>query len=205
MATVYRAIWPSTRDPQGTLVLWRSLTWAEYKRALAQYGHIDLTESGPMDLYLWVYRAVVKVGPHPDEVTAGIAAYVGLHQLRGNPFSGDFNSVAGKLQEKRAWLANSYLDSARAVVAATFHVPFETMDTWDPDTFFERVAQAEHAIGAQFNPADPNAAQEKPQNAPRQPRSQQEALYLKAKARKERLEAEESKTSTEVEQFSWNR
>ena len=170
-----------------------------------------------MSLYMEVYEKVVLAGPHPRAVAAGIATNVALHQLRNNPFSGDIDAVVQKLVEKRNWIRSSYLEGCRAVVAATFHIPFETMDTWDADTLFERVAQAEHAVGVEWNPTDPRIAPAAP-GAPltqaqlieleRDPRKKS---WLKAKERRRIADLEESgQKVTEPqeprdESFSWRR
>jgi hypothetical protein len=218
VATVYEAAWSSTLDPNGTRVLWRALTWKEFKTFSEKYGHIELTQIYPMGLYMEIYELLLVAGPHPSEVTAGIAANVALQQLQNNPYSGDIDAVVSKLVEKRNWIKSSYLEGCRAVVAATFHIPFETMDTWEPDTLFERFAQAEHAVGMQWNPADPRAAVEPDKQSqsqsPQRPVSQRELAYRNAKERRARADREEqglpgqTQGAPEVprdESFSWRR
>ena len=220
MAVVFKATWPSTGDPQGTSVLWRALNWKEFKDFTEKCGHLELTTFSPMSLYMEVYEKVVVAGPHPRAVTAGMATNVALHQLRNNPFSGDIDAVVHKLVEKRNWIKSNYLESCRAVVAATFHIPFETMDTWDADTLFERVVQAEHAVGVQWNPSDPRVAPPAP-GAPlttaqmiEQEKDPKRRSFLKAKERRRIADLEESGQSGQQstapqeprdESFSWRR
>lgn len=217
MQKTFLAVWPSTRAPQGVRVLWRALRWKEFHSLLARYGHLDLTALSPMDLYLEVYEKLVISGPHPSEVTAGIAAFVARHQLENNAFSGAVEAVTGKLLEKRQWLGQNYLEGVRGVVSATFHIPFDVLDEWDPDQLFERLVQAEYAAGAQFNPVlPPNPNQVRQQHAaPPQPRSAREMAYMRAKERRRVANLEEAGVDSNTtpiqeeppatEEFTWRR
>jgi len=174
--TIFRGTWSNHLDPNGTQVVWRALTWIEFKKISEEYGHIPLTQISPADLYQAVYAKILIAGPAPETVTAGIASNVALQQLQGNAFSSDIDSVKRKLNGKRAWIQNNYLEACRAVIAATFHTSFETMDQWDEDTLFERFAQAEYATGVQWNPASPRVKARKKGPAPQAPQEPQREL-----------------------------
>ena len=208
MATVFRATWPSFKSPGYVRVLWRALNWSEFRSVQARYGHLPMTLYSPMDLYMEVYEKIVLSGPRPEVVTAGIAAQVALHQLNNSPFSGNFDAVAHKLIEKRKWLSENYLESCRAIIAATFRVSFEEMDKWDAEQIFEKFVMAEYALGNQFNPADPRQlaadAEAKKRGArgavaPGPPKSAREVAYMKAKARRQAADAAEVGTRTPAE------
>lgn len=156
------ATWPSS-----TCVEWRGLTWAEYRR---------IQDSGGSDYSKWleVYRLCVtavqarrNVGPEPDKVGYGIIRWIGRHQLENNPFSGQLNTIQKSLQTGRARVQNSYLQQARAIVAAVFRCSFEEIDSWDAETFFDRVAQAEAVLSRPIEPVDPNVKSVKPGRPPR--------------------------------------
>jgi hypothetical protein len=221
MATIYRAIWASAAVPGGISVTWRALNWSEFRQIKARYGHLELSLYSPMAMYYEIYKAVAISGPSADTVSAGIMAQIGLHQYNNNAFSGTLDAVAAKLVEKRNWLGANYLESCRALVAATFRIPFEAMDTWDSDQLFEKFVMAEYALGQQFNPVDPRqvaaeAEQAKRQgHAPRQPQSAREAAYLKARDRRLSVDKQESERFNQQqpsipipsgpEEFTWSR
>ena len=146
MQTEYIAAWKS-----GIALRWRSLTWSEYRQFKQQ-----LTYSSPVEVYIDLYRAVLLEGPDVVDAPAGIVDFVGRSMLETNPFGGEYADIAHALAAKRSVM--SYLDTARALVAGLFHYSFEDIDTWDADTFFMRVAQAEFLAGRPLDPEDPAAA-----------------------------------------------
>ena len=146
MQTQYIAAWKS-----GVAVRWRSLTWSEYRQFKQQ-----LTYSSPVEVYIDLYRAVLLEGPDVVDAAAGIVDFVGRSMLETNPFGGEYLDIAHALIVKRA--SQTYLDTARALVAGLFHYSFEEIDTWDADIFFLRVAQAEFLAGRALDPEDPAIA-----------------------------------------------
>jgi len=138
------ATWPS-----GTRIVWRSLTWGEYRDVRSRQGP-------PAEKALQVYELCIIDGPRPDEIPAGIMMWLYQDTLEKSPFSGSFQAISGPLQWHREKISNTYLLCAQALVASVLRVPFEVMDTWDAETFFTRVAQAEFIAGVPLNPVDPS-------------------------------------------------
>jgi hypothetical protein len=143
--TIRAATWPS-----GTRITWRSLTWGEYRDVRGAQGP-------PAEKALQVYTLCLLDGPGPDQVPAGIMMWLYQDSLEKSPFSGSFQSLSGPLQWHREKVTNTYLLCAQALIASVLRVPFEVMDTWDAETFFTRVAQAEFIAGVPLNPVDPTA------------------------------------------------
>ena len=180
-------IWPALGpDSQGNPlpgpligVRWKRLSYAEYQKFRARIPAIPvkyLTDpdrpSGLMsllsgrvpsfDLYADVYEACVVVGPPIEEAPAGLVAWIAEQELFDNPYAGKFKDIARLLGNARNQVHASWMTCARAVVAGTFRYSFEEIDTWPPEVFFERVAQAEQLTGVPLNPADPKASPQKP-------------------------------------------
>lgn len=143
MQTQYIAAWKS-----GTAVRWRGLTWSEF----SQFTH-RLTFESPIEVYLDLYRALLLEGPDPEYATAGSVEYVAKTMLETNPFGGKYEDVVHALHTKRG--VQTYLENAKALVAGIFRYTFEEIDTWDADTFFDRVAKAEFLAGKKLEPEDP--------------------------------------------------
>jgi hypothetical protein len=144
----FSAYWPS-----GQAVRWRTLSWKEFD----QFRRLQQANpDSSMKVYLALYRAVVLEGPHSEDVTAGIVDYIGEFCLEQNPFNGRYEDLVSALEIKRASLG--YLGHARALVAGLFRYTFEEIDSWDADTFFERLTQAEFLAGRKIDPEDPNPA-----------------------------------------------
>jgi hypothetical protein len=150
--TAFVAQWPS-----GRWVKFRSLTWAEYREFEPRLRNPDLAAN----VYLDVYRRVFLSGEDWRTSTAGMVEYVGRVLTEQNPFNGRYHDVARALELKRIEFKQDYLQAAKAVVASIFHYSFEEIDRWDPETFFERLAQAEYITGRKIEPVDPNAKKKK--------------------------------------------
>lgn len=220
MAIFFQGTWATPNDANGVKAVWRALTWKEFRGLTQKYSHVNLSQTYPMELYMEIYELILVAGPHPSLATAGMVANVALQQIKNNPFA-DYKAMTEKLQQKRNWVASDFLQGVRAVISATFHIPFETMDSWDPETLFEKFALAEHAVGAQWNPADPRqieidarAAAEALARGPqrREPQSQREVAWLNAQRRTKQRDAEEAMASGQSapqapkdESFSWSR
>lgn len=139
----------------GYQVVWRNLTWAEYRKYRQRYEESPFEE--PMDVSLEIYRLVYIKGPDPDFVPAGIAGYICKQQMLNNPFSGRYDDIAPAVSMARQVVGNDYLMSAKALIATTLNYKVEDIDSWDPNKFFIRLAQAEISTGRTFDPVDPNA------------------------------------------------
>jgi len=169
--TAFLAQWPS-----GRWVKFRSLTWAEYRQFEPRLRNRDLAAG----VYMDIYRKVFLAGEQPARATAGMVDYVGSVLTEQNPFNGRFDDVARALDMKRAEFKSDYLQAARAVIASIFHYSFEEIDKWDPETFFERLVQAEYITGRKLQPIDPNAKKRKPgeQKPPRLTRQMTDAQQM---------------------------
>jgi hypothetical protein len=143
------------RWPDGFQVQWRNLTWKEYKTFKYRYDRSIFSK--PMDIAMDIYKQVYINGPHPTYVPAGIPLFICTQQMQNNPFSGRYEDLAPALRLARNVVANDYLLSAKAMIAVTLNYKPEEMDNWDPNTFFERLAQAEIATGKNFELVDPRA------------------------------------------------
>jgi len=137
-----RATWPS-----GTITF-RSLAWGEYRE-------IRSLLAPPAEKALQVYNKCIVSGPTVDRVAAGIMIWVYQKAYLDSPFSGSFPSISQALEHGRVAVGSAYLLTAQAMIASVFKVPFETMDQWDSDRFFTRLAQAEFISGVPLNPIDP--------------------------------------------------
>lgn len=139
----------------GFEVVWRNLTWGEYRGFRQRYEQSPFQE--PMDVALAIYETVRVEGPDPKFVPAGIPGYICKQQMLNNPFSGRFEDVAPAMEMARRIVTGDYLLSAKALIAATLNYRPEEIDSWDPNTFFLRLAQTEIANGRTFDPVDPRA------------------------------------------------
>lgn len=163
MPAHYQASWAS-----GQTIQFRLLTWKEYRYATA----LAVTEA---ERDLWLYERVLVRGPKPEDVPAGIVFWLGQYLIDGSPFSETVESVKKFRQLTQQWFENSYLEQARAIISATFHVPFEAIDDWDHETFFQRLIAAEMLIGKRMEPVSPDAGERPAQDAAAERHRQREA------------------------------
>lgn len=166
------------RWKDGFSVIWRNLTWAEYRAYKTKLDNSPFLE--PMDVAMDIYKTVLIEGPDLRYVPAGIPAFICKQQMVNNPFSGQFEDVSSALELARKAVTSDYLLAAKAIIASTLHYRPEEIDAWDPNLFFIRLAQAELTAG-QFDPVNPKAAQAQQkgkQKTPARPlsASQQKAL-----------------------------
>ena len=146
--TTRAATWPS-----GTRVVWRDLTWGEYRDARSRQGP-------PAEVALHVYKLCVVHGPRPEEIPAGIMMWIYKDQLEKSPFSGSFQTLSLPLENARKKVTDSYLLCAQAFIASVFKIPIEVMDGWDSETLLTRLAQAEFVSGVPLNPMDPKSVKD---------------------------------------------
>jgi hypothetical protein len=139
----------------GFQVIWRNLTWAEYRSFKPRYDQSPFEE--PMDVALDIYKLVHTSGPDPNYVPAGIPSYICKQQMQNNPYSGHYEDISPAVKMARQIVTSNYLLSAKAMISATLNYRPEEIDNWDPNTFFIRLAQAEVATGRNFDPVDPKA------------------------------------------------
>ena len=112
----------------------------------------------PMDKCLEVYKICLLEGPKPEKVGYGPIVWLANRELESNPFSGHYEPIVRILNEKRAKIAGSYLFAGSGLIASVLHVPFDTINSWDADEFFDHLAQAEFLSG---RPLEPNAPGDK--------------------------------------------
>ena len=148
----YIATWPS-----GFTVMWRNLTWVEYRRFHAAFEMSPFVE--PMKLALEIYKTVYIDGPDVNSVPAGIPAFICKQQMINNPFGGSFADLSQAIGLARQAVNGDYLLLAKGIIASTLHYKIEEIDQWDPNTFFIRLAQAEVATGRTINPVNPSIQQ----------------------------------------------
>jgi hypothetical protein len=141
------AVWPS-----GTCVVWKAITWGEYRR-------IRALPEPPAVKAMAVYSFCRVEGPQPNEVIAGIMMWISQYELENSPFAGSFTALSLPLEQARAKVANTYLLSAQAFIASVLKVPFDKMEEWDADTLLIRLAQAELIAGVPLNVVDPSTNQ----------------------------------------------
>ena len=137
----------------GFEVVWRNLSWSEYKQFQSRFDNSPFIE--PIGIALDIYKLVLIEGPDPAFVPAGIPAYICKHQMLNNPFSGRYEDVATALELSRRAVTGDYLQSAKALIASALHYRLEEIDQWDPNKFFIRLAQTEIALGRPFDPVNP--------------------------------------------------
>jgi hypothetical protein len=145
--TQYRAQWAD-----GTVVRWRALSWAEYRRFQARLAALD--PAMVCDLYL---ECRIE-GPAPELLPAGVARFVVEHVMADNPFSGELASVKKASVSSRQQIQSSYFHQAQALLVRAFHCSLEEIDKWDSTRFFERLAMAEMIVGTTLEAKDPKAS-----------------------------------------------
>ena len=174
MNRVFQGVWPG-----GWIIRWRNLTWKEFT-------NLRYSQKSDIERYVDVYRLCLVSGPAPDAAPAGIVDWIGKQQLTKSPFTGSYQNLQAALDAKREWLNSSFLQVAKATVAWVFRYSFEEIDSWDPDTFFERLVSAEYLLGKEISPADPKAD---PALKPTPSQTKSEAL--RAENKRKRAEVEE--------------
>jgi hypothetical protein len=143
------------RWQDGFEVVWRNLTWSEYREFKARYDKSMFDV--PMDIAIDIYSTVYIKGPDPKFVPAGIPGYICQQQMQNNPYSGRFEDIAPAINMGRMAVSGNYLLCAKALIASVLNYKPEEIDNWDPNTFFLRLAQTEVASGRTFDPVDPKA------------------------------------------------
>jgi hypothetical protein len=139
----------------GTRIVWRSVTWEEYRRFRSRI------KAKPLGASLEIYEAVLLHGPPLDQVPAGVCSYIAQAVMASNPFSGNYDDVKRSLDVNRHNLASSWLVTAKALICHIFDYTFEEVDKWDADKFFERLVQAEFIAGKPLEPAKPKPQKKK--------------------------------------------
>jgi hypothetical protein len=147
VATQYIAAWKS-----GASVRWRGVSGSEYRQFTQ-----NLSYQSPLEVYIDLYRAVLLDGPDVEEAPAGIVEFIGKSMLETNPFSGRYDYIKFALDSSRQ--NQTYMEHGKALIAGLFRYTFEEIDSWDADTFFDRLAKAEFIAGKQLEPEDPKAAE----------------------------------------------
>ena len=143
----YDGTWPG-----GTRVRFRTLTWKEFQH----FNSLPLSKPARN---LAVYKACLISGPPPDQVPAGVVAWIGCEQIDQSPFGSQFKILNQYLQLGRNWLGSSYMHQAQALVAGTLHYTVEQVEAMDAETFFKRLAAAEMLVGKRLDPADPSKSE----------------------------------------------
>ncbi len=151
----------------GYQVVWRNLTWAEYKKFQTRYEESPFQE--PMDVALDIYRLVYIKGPDPDFVPAGIPSYICKQQMLNNPFSGRYEDLVPAVEMARQLVNRNYLVAAKGIIASTLNYTIEQVESWDPNTFFLRLAQTELTTGRTFDLVDPKAPKDAKGNPIKKP------------------------------------
>jgi hypothetical protein len=161
----YRGIWNHGGYPLP--VVWRGLTWKEYKQITARYGEPRLRQ-------VTAYQACLVEGPALEAAPAGIVAWIGRQQIDESPFTGGFKVLQKTLARERERLGSSALEAAKSVIAWAFRYTLEEIDNWPAELLLERWARAEYVLGAKLDPQDPNAppptAADEARKPPRRPR-----------------------------------
>jgi hypothetical protein len=159
----YQASWASGRTIQ-----FRLLTWKEYRYATS----LTVTAA---ERDLWIYERVVIDGPATSDITAGVVRWLGQYLVDSSPFSETVDSVKKFRNLTQQWFESSYLEQARALIAGTFHVPFEAIDDWDHETFFKRLIAAEMLVGKRMEPVTQENQGQAVQDAASERQKQREA------------------------------
>lgn len=146
-ATVYRAKW--WVGDELVVFLWRSLNRKEYRQVMSIPGPDFLR-------YAEVYRVSLLAGLGMEQVPAGIVSWIGEHELRSNPFSGEYGAIKHQRDAASNW-ALDYLNAGSALISCLFGYKFEEIEGWDATTFFRRLAQAEFVRGKELELVDPKA------------------------------------------------
>lgn len=163
----------------GYQVIWRNLTWSEYRSFKSRYDESPFLH--PMDIALDIYNLVSLKGPAATVVPSGIVAYICKQQMQSNPFSGQYQDIAMAITMARRVVQGDFLLSAKAMIASILHYRIEEIDNWDPTTFFVRLAQAELVSGRTFEPLDPRAAKG-PDGQPVPPKNNPQMTPMQRKA-----------------------
>lgn len=139
----------------GTAIRFRLLSWKEFK-------YITSRQLPQAERDLWLYRQVVLEGPAAEEVTAGIVMWLGYYLIESSPFKETAEAVRKFRAATQQWFEGSYLEQARALIAGTFRYTFEEIESWDQETFFQRLIAAEMLVGKRMEPVVQNPPGEAP-------------------------------------------
>jgi hypothetical protein len=170
---IFEATWND-----GIRIRFRDLTFIEHRRFWLS--------SLPMAVRnMRLYETVLIEGPPSGQVPAGIVAWVSYSLLENSPFTGRFNQLKQAADVGRAWLEGSYLESARALIAGTFHISFDELDKMTVQTFFQRLAQAEFLVGNRIDPADPKQPAQKRQSAKDAKRARARQMHQEVEQRRQ--------------------
>jgi hypothetical protein len=166
--TQHVAVWKS-----GSYLKWRGISIREY----AIYSR-RLDFEPEMTVYCDLYNLVTDPEDRTsiEDVTAGIVYFLGRTLLLESAFSGNINRVKQVLGTKRAQLAENYIESCKAVLAAMFKYTFEEIESWDESTFFDRLAKAELISNENLDPhlleEDTVGTNDKPKPPERRPKKE---------------------------------
>jgi hypothetical protein len=163
----YQASWAS-----GQTVQFRLLSWKEFRYVTS----IDITAA---ERNLWIYERVRLRGPEIEDVPAGIVAWLGQYLVDQSPFSETVETVKKFRYLALQWFESSYLEQARALIAGTFHIPFDEIEEWDHETFFQRLVAAEMLVGKRMDPVTAEERNAAPAADGRSRKEQQKADYRK--------------------------
>lgn len=143
-----------TGFPDGTLVRWRSIKWAEYKQLVRDFGEPTGLEGAAA--YALCYTAAALcfldleqegVQVEFDELYAGVPYVVGQQILEETGFESTRDKVTKHVGAARDFVANDFYESAKALVCVGFRKDPEEIEDWDIHKLCHYLAMLEKATG----------------------------------------------------------
>lgn len=152
-----------TEFPDGTLVRWRPITWAEHKevdRLYSQYIGQGAAE--------WLYKEAIAAlcimeaqDPsgeiHEDigELPAGVIEVVGTAILNDASFLGTVDQLKKHYVKAKNEIFSSYLETLKPVIMALFKITEQEMAEWTIDKYMKYIIWAEVVTGQDYMPKAP--------------------------------------------------
>jgi hypothetical protein len=150
-----------TRFPDGTLVRWKPLNWAEYTHLVKSFGEsLDgaagwlLCEAAAACCLLEIEQDGFAV--EPQDIYAGTLFIIGKQALELTGFIPTVEKVREGLAKARATISSDWYESALSLVCAIFHKDEDDVRKWTHKKFMEYCARVEIVTGHPLTIVDPN-------------------------------------------------
>lgn len=155
----------TTEFPDGTLVRWRPLTWAEQKDIDRIYGRF--LGQGAVD---WLYKEAIAALcimdiESPDgqkiedgnigEIYAGTIEVIGQAILEEASFLGTVDNLKRHYIVAKNKVFSNYLDTLKPIIIALFKVTEQEMAEWTINDYMKYIIWAEVVTGQDYSPKAP--------------------------------------------------
>jgi hypothetical protein len=148
-----------SRLPDGTLVRWKPLNWAEYRNLIKTFGEsLDgaagwlLIEATAASCFLDQEQDGEQVVF--DDLYAGTVYTIGRQILELTGFIPTVDKVKEALGHARERLSSDWYESAMALICVAFHKDESEIRQWDLQKFMDYCARIEFATGKEISVTD---------------------------------------------------